>query len=396
MGGRLGGWVVAAPAEGERVMPAYAGGSLVNLVATIAGHFGVATGHGGLTEGLDLAGVDRVVFLVCDALGALQFRRHLAEGALPGLARMLGAGDARLQTVTSVFPSTTAAALSSVHTGLTPAEHGYLGFSVWLGDGPEVTDILLARDRFSKEARPAPAGPASIFLRLTAARVCCRVVNSAAFTESALTRWHFAGSEYRPWYSANTLPSLIAAAADGPGPAYVWAYWPDHDPVCHMHGPGGPEAGDELAAFDLMVQRLVRRLPRTGRTVLLIAGDHGQRALDPARAVHLDALSAAPPAGDRTAAYLREEDPGLRERLAPFAEVEEMTRIWAEGWFGGPPADPCFPQRTGDLLAIAREGRQFVWHPKGAPPTGGSLLWRGGHGGWAAEEMWVPLISVRL
>ena len=381
-------------ADRDCVMPAYSGGSLVNLVATIAGHFGVATGHAALTEGGDLSGVDRVVFLVCDALGALQLEQHLAEGALPGLARMLADGDARSQRLTSVFPSTTAAALSSIHTGLTPAEHGHLGFSVWLDQGPDVTDLLLARDRFSKEPRPVPAAPPPIWSRLAAAGVSGRVVNAAAFADSALTRWHFAGAEYRRWYSANTLPSLIAEAVDGAGPTYVWAYWPDHDPVCHVHGPGSAQAADELAAFDLTVQRIVRRLPRTGRTVLLITGDHGQGALDPERVVFLDECLTTPPAGDRTAAYLRAE-PGLEERLAPFAEMVPMPRVWAEGWFGGPPTVPAYRTRTGDFLALARDGRQFVWRPKGAAESR-PTLWRGGHGGWSAEEMLVPLITARV
>jgi hypothetical protein len=383
-----------ASAGRDRVMPAYTGGSLVNLVATIAGHFGVATAHAGLAEDCDLSGADRVVFLVCDALGALQFEHHQAGGALPGLARMLADGDARLQRLTSVFPSTTAAALSSIHTGLTPAEHGHLGFSVWLDHGPEVTDLLLARDRFSKAPRPVPVAPPPIWPRLASAGVTGRAVNAAAFADSALTRWHFAGAEYRSWYSANTLPSLIAEAVDTPGPAYVWAYWPEHDPVCHVHGPCSAQAADELAAFDLAVQRLVRRLSRTGRTVLLIAGDHGQRTLDPEQVVFLDQWSATPPAGDRTAAYLRAE-PRLEERLAPFAEVVPMDRVWADGWFGGPPSDPAYRTRTGDLLALARAGRQFVWRPKGAA-QGGSTIWRGGHGGWAPEEMLVPLITVRV
>lgn len=379
-----------------RVKPAYGGGSLVNLAASIAGHFGVPSAHPGLDASLrpELAGAERVVFLVCDGLGASQFEAHLSAGALPDLRRLLASGDAWQCRITSVFPSTTAAALSSIHTGLTPAEHGYLGYSVWLDDGPGVTDLLLARDRQTKEARPAPAGPASIFARLSQAGVRCRVVNAADFAESALSRWHFAGAEYRRWYSANTLPSQIADAVDASGPTYVWAYWPAHDPVCHVHGPASSEAADELAAFDGTLRRLIARLPHDGRTVLLIAGDHGHRRLDPDQAVDLGAWSPQPPAGDRTATYLRTE-PGLAEALASFAEVTPMPRVWEDGWFGGPPADPSFRVRTGDLLAVAREGRQFVWHPGGAGQTG-SLLWRGGHGGWAADEMLVPLIAVRL
>ncbi len=364
------------------IQPDYTGGSLVNLVGTLARRFGVDTGHPGLAAAPDLAdGTDRVVLCICDALGALQLDGHLAAGTMPWLQRRLAEGDARLMRLTSVFPTTTAAALSSLHTGWTPAEHGYLGYSLWLGDGPEVTDMLLSRDRATQEPRTPPAVPPSLYTRLP---MRCRAVNSAAFAHSALTRWHFAGAEYRRWYSPNTLPSLIADAVDGAQLAYVTAYWPDHDPVCHVHGPVGPEAADEVAALDLVLSRIIARLPRSGRTLLLLVGDHGQRQLDPAAAVHL----AETAAGERTATYLRDA-PGLVERLSPYADLRRTDDLWREGWFGGPPADAAFRRRVGDWIAIPRDGRQFLWSPT-------QDRYRGGHGGWSAEEMLVPLVCIRI
>lgn len=301
---------------------------------------------------------------------------------------MLADGDARLTRITSVFPSTTAAALSSIHTGRTPAEHGYLGYSVWLDAGPEVTDLLGARDVVTGASRPTRSGPPAIFSGLTARGVTCRVVNSAAIADSALSAWHFAGAEYRRWYSANTLPSLLADAAATVAPTYIWAYWPAHDHVCHVYGPASREAADELAAFDLVLARVIGRLPRDGRTLLLLSGDHGQQTLDPARAVFLDDIVSRPTAGERTALYARAE-PGLAARLGDLAEVVEMDRLWAEGWFGGPPADPAYRLRTGDLLACPRDGRQCVWRAT-------RLLYRGSHGGWSADEMLVPLIALRV
>ncbi len=237
-----------------------------------------------------------------------------------------------------------------------------------------------------------PAGTPSLFRRLAEAGVRGIVVNSAAFADSGLSAWLFAGAEYRAWQSANTLPSLVAEAAAGPGPSYIHAYWPDHDAVCHVHGPASPQAADEAAAFDAVVDRLIRRLPRTGRTLVLITGDHGQRQLGPDAAVWLDDLGAAAPAGERGAAYLHLR-PGLAEALAPHAEVQPLAEVWAGGWFGGPPADPAFRARTGDLLAVPRPGRILPW--RGYVPAAGAVPWRGHHGGWSPEEMLVPLVVLR-
>lgn len=374
------------------VRPDYDGGSLVNLAASIAAVFGVETGHPPLREPLaSEAPVDAVVLVLCDALGEREFAAHLAAGAMPHLERRLLRGEARRSVLTSVFPSTTAAALASLHTGRTPAEHGRLGYSLWLDGEPHPTDMLTARDRITGIPRPIPPGSPSLFQRFAAAGVAGRVVNSAAFATSALSAWLFAGAEYRAWHSAATLPTLVAEAANAPRPAYIHAYWPDHDAVCHVHGPGGPEAADEAAAFDGVVDRLIRRLPPTGRTLLLITGDHGQRQLGPGADIWLDDLGATAPAGERGAAYLRHR-PGLAEALAPHAEVVPMAEVWDRGWFGGAPTDPAFRARTGDILAVPREGRSLAW--RAFAPAGG-IPHRGHHGGWSPEEMLVPLIVLR-
>ena len=66
-----------------------------------------------------VAGAGQIVLLVLDGLGAeqLEARRTLA----PFLSTGTGG------TVTSVAPSTTACALTSLVTGRTPAEHGVVG-----------------------------------------------------------------------------------------------------------------------------------------------------------------------------------------------------------------------------------------------------------------------------
>ncbi len=75
---------------------------------------------------------DQVVLLVLDGLGweQLESRRHLA----PTLAGLVGG------PISSVVPTTTATALTSIATGLTPGEHGVVGYRVAV-DG-EVLNVL--------------------------------------------------------------------------------------------------------------------------------------------------------------------------------------------------------------------------------------------------------------
>ena len=376
------------------VPPDYTGGGLVNLVATLAARWGVDTGHvplqgsDGLTDG-----TERVLLFVCDALGYLELQGHLAHGVMPRLAARLSSGEAQLRTLTSVFPSTTAAALSTLHTGATPAEHGHLGYGLWLDGDDGVTDMLQGRDRATGAERPWPPSRPALTSRLSATGVCCRAVNAAAFAGSPLSRWHFAGADYRPWYGIHTVPTLVADALQGAGPIYVTAYWPEHDTLCHAYGPDSAQIRDEAAALDFVFDRLLGRLPRDGNTLVLLTGDHGQRRLRPEAAVFLNDLGAGAPGGERCAVYLRDR-PGLAAALAPYATIHPMDAVWSAGWFGGPPTDTGFRRRTGDLLALPRDGWQLLW--RGFVTGMGAEPHRGGHGGLTADEMLVPLVTLRL
>jgi predicted AlkP superfamily pyrophosphatase or phosphodiesterase len=289
----------------ERVRPEYAGGSIVNLVASIAAHFGVDTGHAPLTSRPPLDGHDAVVLLIVDALGHRQLEQHLADGDMPFLAARLAGREATLGPATSVFPPTTAAALSSFHIGKPPASHGMLGYTIWLPERGAVGEMIRFWDLVADRPLPDPAELTlgePLYRRLAAAGATCRVVSASAYRGSAFSRWLFGDTPMVGYASANTLPAQIAAALAGSGRRYVVAYWPGYDLVCHAQGPTGREAGDEAAAVDHCLARMVAAL-RGQPALLLVAADHGQTALAPEHAVDLRALIGdlllSPPGGER-------------------------------------------------------------------------------------------------
>src|SRR5690349_14381660 len=69
-------------------------------------------------------GARQVVLLVLDGLGWEQLQAN--ADVAPTLAGMQG------HAIRTVAPSTTATALTSIATGLTPAEHGIIGYRIYL------------------------------------------------------------------------------------------------------------------------------------------------------------------------------------------------------------------------------------------------------------------------
>ena len=114
------------PLPDEFVWPAYDGYSVANVAPTVLRHFGIGAvrSPGLATEvvGGELEGAGKLVIALVDALGYLTLTKVMESGPVPGFAALADRG--RFVPLTSVFPSTTAAALSSFHTGLPPAGHG--------------------------------------------------------------------------------------------------------------------------------------------------------------------------------------------------------------------------------------------------------------------------------
>lgn len=385
----------------QPVLPGYGGRSLLNLVSSLAGHFGVETGHAPLTAPLPLDGVGTVVLFVVDGLGHFLLARHLREGAMPHLAALLQAGGAAYSTLTSTFPSSTMIAMTTLHMGASPAQHGWLGTSVH--DRGTVVDLLRQRDLLTGRLLDHPgdllaASPVS--RRLADTGVDVRSVGPAAFEGSFLSGWYFDGALSVPYEALPDLPGAVAHAARGDGPRYVVVYWPGFDDVCHATGPGSPEASVAARRVDLAFHQTLAGLPQDGSTLVILTADHGQSDT-PARLVtplHQDTglpdLLGGPPAGERLVRYLNVRPGGeaeVAERLAGAATLLPASEAWQEGLFGGPPAREEFLGRTGNWIAVARHGHQMTWaYPaKSARPAAGD------HGSLSAEQMVVPLVALR-
>src|SRR5688572_10159349 len=120
--------------------PDYSGGSLVNLIASIVEARGGSRLHAPLRNLPDapLREARNLVLLVIDGLGDNYLMRRGAGGEL---ARR------RRASLTSVFPSTTASAITTSYTGRTPLEHGLTGWFTYFGAAGCVSAALPFRSR---------------------------------------------------------------------------------------------------------------------------------------------------------------------------------------------------------------------------------------------------------
>jgi len=366
--------VPAAP-----VLPDYGGACLDGVVPAILDRAGAVPDW--FPEGV--AGAAQLVLLVLDGLGWEQLRERAALA--PNLSSMAGG------PITTVAPSTTATALTSLTTGASPAAHGVVGYRVRVDDD-EVLNVLrwkTGEGDARQRVPPRRFQPLEPFLGTKPV-----VVTKGEFHDSGFSGAHLAGARIHGWRMPSTLAHTVADLLAS-GEPFVYAYYPGVDTVAHQLGLGAAYDA-ELVAADRIVGDVLAALP--AGAALMVVSDHGQVDVgDSVLSVDPEVMACARLlSGEGRFRWLHAR-PGMRERLAESAERRHGADAWvrtraqaeAEGWFGGPlPSD--IASRLGDVVLAARRPVAFL-----DPADIGEATMCSRHGSLTAEEMLVPLLAAR-
>lgn len=327
-------------------------------------------------------GARQVVLLVLDGLGweQLQARRHLA----PTLASAVGG------PITSVAPTTTATALTSITTGTPPAVHGVAGYRVHVGDGAVMN--VLRWETEAGDARDAVL-PEEFQLQPAFLGRGHTAVIRAEFLKTGFTRACLRDARLRGWRMPSTLVVEVAEHLRA-GEPFVYAYYDGVDRVAHQFGMG-EHYDAELRAADRLVADLASALPAGG--VLLVTADHGQVDVGQA-VVSLDLDLAAETvllSGEGRFRWLHAR-PGGVDALAAGARELYGDRAWVHtreeleeaGWFGGR-LSRAGAARVGDVALVPFEPIAFL-----DPGDTGEVTLVSRHGSLTPAEAYVPLVAL--
>jgi hypothetical protein len=351
--------------------------------------------------------------VVVDALGFQRFRALFAE---PGSGWGWLARHGQLAPLTSIFPSTTTAAMTSLSTGLPPGRHGMLGYELWLKEFGVTANMIqlrpmaagretgsLAEVGFEAEGYPR----ADILAQHLAQHgVAVHAFLPAFIAGSGLSQMTLGRVARHPFHApADLWPGLRQLLEATPGARqFVWAYWPMVDTLSHLYGPSSEAVTLEARSFGaLMGEAFLEALSPAARrgTLMVLLADHGQvdtpRAPDFELQRHpefLDGLHILP-TGENRAAYLHCR-PGQVDAVRAFIEsrwpedfvVLPQEAVMKSGLLGSP-LEARTASRLGELLVLARR-QAFLWWANKDDPL------RGRHGSLSQEEMLVPLAMAML
>jgi len=332
-----------------------------------------------------------VVFVV-DGLGA----HNLA--ARRGHARFLGSTGGRRDVARTVFPSTTAAALTSLLTGADPGTHGIAGYRIRIPGTHTAPNQLHGWETDGLDPRSWQRSRPLLEQEVERGRPCF-VVSRPEYTRTGFTEATLRGAQFFPSADLAERAAIAAdLAARHPG-ALVYLYAPELDTAGHRDGWESDRWTDALERLDAAARILASGAdPATG---ILVTADHGMVDVPAHRHVLVgegDLLvdGVALIGGEPRMLHLYAE-PGRADAVASTWREREQSRAWVmtreeaidAGLFGAV-ADEV-RERIGDVIVAAR-GRYAYYDDRETDKRPQSMI--GQHGSLTDEERTVPLLRL--
>lgn len=319
------------------------------------------------------------MLLVLDGLGWHQLQRF--SDLMPVVSTFEGS------SITTVAPSTTAAALTSITTALPPGEHGIVGYRMLVDD--DIFNCLRWGTSDRPDCRrtipPQLIQPYQPFMGRGIS-----LVTKADFRSSGFSQAHLRGGNLVGYRTTAVLVHEVARLIEE-GEEIVYAYYDGIDKVAHEYGLRS-EYCSELRFVDRLVEDLLESLP--SGTSVMVTADHGQVdcgvgnvSLHPDVMAMTDRLS-----GEARFRWLHSE--ADQDELIATTKHYHGSQAWVVGreqmieekWFG-PVVSAEAERRLGDVALLSNDTGGFA-----DPADTGPFELIGRHGSLTAEEMLVPCI----
>lgn len=382
--------------------PNYEDGSIINLVSSITTAFGVKeSGHKPLKD-VDLSLISNrqnIIFIIIDGLG-YNFIQGEKETFL---------SKNIIRKCTSVFPSTTATAITSFSTGLSPAQHAVTGWFVYLKELGVVSAILPFKPRYG-------GGPFSS-AEITAEQIFNRnsIFESLPRKSYMLTNDTIIDSDYTTFYSKGSVrvvyerdnmesffKNLTTLVTDISGEKFIYCYWPSFDTLAHKNGIHSIQCKKHYESFAEALERFSCDIGHTD-SIILATSDHGlvdstkDEIIDFNQHPGLKDCLILPLTGDPRAAYCyvkpdrtEEFESYIRNNLSYKCSLYKSRDLVKEGLFGPGEQDSRLSDRIGDYVFIPSYNYVVADSIIGEKPH----PYIGHHGGLSENEMFIPLILI--
>ena len=360
----------------------------------------------------------KIIFFLIDGLGWRFFEKYQNHPFFEFIEK-----NGVVSKLTAQFPSTTAAHVTTIHTGLLVGEHGVFE---WFYYEPKIDTIiapLLYTTAYHNNQKDGlknfPIKPKDIYPQKTFYQLLKKSgINSFIFqhreyTPSSYSNWVFRGSTKIFPYKTITeaIVNLFDILSEEKEKSYYFLYFDKVDSISHQYGPSSRQTEEEILIFlDLMERLFLKEFQKQKEVLFLLTADHGQMEVSPKNTFYLNkkvkkikkwlktnknGQLLAPSGSPRDMfLYIKEEflDEAfsyLSKKLSGIALVYKTKDLIEEGFFGKK-ISKNFLKRVGNLVLLPFDNQTIWWYEKGIFEQ----RFFGHHGGLSREEMEVGLVSL--
>lgn len=372
--------------------PAYGSLTLSEILPSAAHALGVP----GYANALNLEPTKRVALILVDGLGWNQLRTHVAHA--PFLRSLFEKG----QKLGTGFPSTTATSLTSLATGMTPGEHGMVGYDVV---DPAKRRVVNQLGGWPGDLDPVRWQPqATVFEKIAEHGIHVGTVSIPQFAHSSLTKASLRGPKFVSAQQATARSRVTAEIFAKHRNALVYVYFNELDKAGHKFGVDSVQWRDTLEELDYVIKNLVAKLPE--QTTVLVTGDHGMVDIPASQRFDFSQqpelidgveLTSGEPRGVQLT-FAQETSTAKRERVKEAWHKAYGSKAWILtkteaielGYFGD--ISEAHASRLGDLMILAAEPIA-LYDGRRVKPMAFEMV--GQHGSLTAGERFVPLLTHR-
>lgn len=381
--------------------PNYQNGSIVNLMSSVKKALGGKSKYKPL-EGSNFSNISEknIVLIIIDGFGYNYLTKYGRNSFL--YKNLKG-------KMTSVFPTTTASALTTFSTGLAPQQHALTGWFMYLKEIGTVSVILPFTSRAGglklskgKIKYKDIYNEKSFFEDLKT--VSTFIIKHKAYINSEFSCLVDKGAKKLPFSNLSGFFRQINKALNtASNKKYILAYWDSLDSLCHKKGVDSQETKKHFNELDKKIKSLAKSL-KSKNTVIIISADHGLiDTKEKGRIIELKNHSrfvetlAMPLSGEPRAVYcyvkprkVKQFENYVKTEFKNVCDMYKSDDLIKNNYFGLFEPNEKLKERIGDYVLIMRKNYIMKDLVLGEEQN----IFIGNHGGMSEDEMFVPLVVV--
>lgn len=245
--------------------------SILNLITSILKYYKVDTNHSSLKlldDKLNEKNYKNVVFLILDGMG-----HHILEKASPNNFFQKN----EIDCITSVFPSTTTAALTTYYSGMPPYESGWIAWSQYFKEYGRAIDMLPHTESYQKDSLNNIS--IDVFKTLVNyTTIFEKIENASPDVKAYEVMPSYSDRRSKRTLTADNMEQIcdhIKTLCKVDEKKFIMAYSDNPDGLLHKYGTTSDEAKEFIQNTENLIENMVKDF--SDDTILIISADHGHK-----------------------------------------------------------------------------------------------------------------------